>query len=448
MIKKSTGKEHSRLALQIRISYLFMLIPIVVFLGYIFYNLWQTNERYEKMLNSVVTASEFSLDFKNDYDYETYLLIVENKEPEDSRLPQLLMEARRIVNGLEQYTDTEDNKKRLESANRYLDNLETYNQRIVENLGKEDRYEENMVIWENDVQIVTALVQETINEYIYYENRELQTAQEENRKQVMHVMQLSMIIIGVILIGMVAFSVFVPLSITEPIENQVRAEQRQLRKAEFELLQAQINPHFLYNTLDAIVWSAEAGNQKQVIQMVGSLSDFFRTSLNRGREIVTVREDLQHVCSYLEIQKIRYMDILEYEILVPEELNDYKIPKITLQPLVENALYHGIKNKRGGGKITLRGHEDKESFYIEVLDDGIGMSEERLRTVQRGLAEKAPQESELYGLYNVNERIRLNFGDEYGIKITSEYEKGTAVEVRLPKILTEIVENPTSEKIK
>jgi two-component system sensor histidine kinase YesM len=305
-----------------------------------------------------------------------------------------------------------------------------------------------MVIWENDVQIVTALVQETINEYIYYENRELQTAQEENRKQVLHVMQLSVVIIGVIFIGAVVYSVFVPLSITEPIERQVRAEQRQLRKAEFELLQAQINPHFLYNTLDAIVWSAEAGNQKQVIQMVGSLSDFFRTSLNRGREIVTVREDLQHVCSYLEIQKIRYMDILEYEILVPEELNDYRIPKITLQPLVENALYHGIKNKRGGGKITLQGREDKESFYIEVLDDGIGMSEDRLRTVQRGLAEKAPQESELYGLYNVNERIRLNFGDEYGIKITSEYGKGTMVEVRLPKILTEIVENPTSEKIK
>ena len=448
MIKKSTGKEHSRLALQIRISYLFMLIPIVVFLGYIFYNLWQTNERYEKMLNSVVTASEFSLDFKNDYDYETYLLIVENKEPEDSRLPQLLTEARRIVNGLEQYTDTEDNRKRLESANRYLDNLETYNRRIVENLEKEDRYEENMVIWENDVQIVTALVQETINEYIYYENRELQTAQEENRKQVMHVMQLSIIIIGVILIGMVVFSVFVPLSITEPIEKQVRAEQRQLRKAEFELLQAQINPHFLYNTLDAIVWSAEAGNQKQVIQMVGSLSDFFRTSLNRGKEIVTVREDLQHVCSYLEIQKIRYMDILEYEILVPEELNDFKIPKITLQPLVENALYHGIKNKRGGGKITLRGHEEKDFFTIEVEDNGIGMTEERLLAVRKGLSEKAPQESELYGLYNVNERIRLNFGDEYGIQISSEHEKGTVVEVRLPKILTEIVENPTSEKTK
>ena len=119
-----------------------------------------------------------------------------------------------------------------------------------------------------------------------------------------------------------------------------------------------------------------------------------------------------------------------------------------MQPLAENALYHGIKNKRGGGKITIRGHEDKDSFVIEVYDDGIGMTQERLIAVRKGLSDKAPEESELYGLYNVNERIRLNFGDEYGINIASEHGQGTVVEVRLPKILTEIVENPTSEKIK
>jgi two-component system sensor histidine kinase YesM len=448
MSRKHSDREHSRLALQIRISYLFLLIPIVLFLIYIFYNLWQTNERYETMLNSVVSASEFSLDFKNDYDYETYLLIVGNKTPEDSELPSLLREARRVVIGLEQYTDTDSNRKRLESAAKYLDNLETYHERILTNLEQEDRYEENMVIWENDVQIVTTLVQETINEYIYYENRELQTAQEENRAHVIQIMQISIIIFALLVLSIIFISIFVPISITEPIEQQVRAEQRQLRKAEFELLQAQINPHFLYNTLDAIVWSAEAGNQKQVIQMVGSLSDFFRTSLNRGKEIVTVREDLQHVRSYLEIQQVRYRDILDYEILVPEELYAYRVPKITLQPLVENALYHGIKNKRGGGKITLRGHEDKNAFYIEVSDDGIGMTEERLESVRKGLSEQSPAEQELYGLYNVNERIRLNFGDEYGLQIASEYEKGTVVVVRLPKISTEIVENPTEKKSK
>ncbi|MCR4998296.1 MAG: sensor histidine kinase, partial [Lachnospiraceae bacterium] len=406
MLSRKSKRERPKLALQIRISYLFLLIPIVVFVVYIFYNLWQTNERYETMLNSVVKASEFSLDFKNDYDYETYLLFVGNKTPEDSRLSALLAEARRVVNELEQYTDSEENRKRLESAARYLDNLETYQERILANLQQQDRYEENKVIWENDVQIVTTLVQDTINEYIYYENRELQSAQEANRAHVLQIMRVSAAIFSGMVLLIIVFSIFVPISITQPIEEQVRAEQRQLRKAEFELLQAQINPHFLYNTLDAIVWSAEAGNQKQVIHMVGSLSDFFRTSLNRGKEIVTLREDLQHVRSYLEIQQIRYQDILNYDILVPEELFNYAVPKITLQPLVENALYHGIKNKRGGGTIVIRGREEKDVYYVEVSDNGIGMMEERWVEVKNGLRKKAPAESELYGLYNVNERIR------------------------------------------
>ncbi len=444
MRKKSSEREQGKLALQIRISYLFLLIPIVFFLVYVFYNLWQTNERYEKMLNSVVTASEFSLDFKNDYDYETYLLIVGNKTAEDSRLQSLLTDARRVVNELEQYTDTRDNRKRLESAEKYLDNLETYNQRIETNLKSEGHYEENMVIWENDVQIVTGLVQDTINEYIYYENRELQTAQENNRAHVINFIRIAICTFMIIVSVLVVYSIFVPISITEPIEKQVRAEQRQLRKAEFELLQAQINPHFLYNTLDAIVWSAEAGNQKQVIAMVGSLSDFFRTSLNRGKEIVTVREDIQHVRSYLEIQQIRYLDILQYEINVPEELYDFKVPKITLQPLVENALYHGIKNKRGGGKIILTGWEKMDSYYLQVEDNGIGMTEERVEEIRKALADKTPAESVLYGMYNVNERIRLNLGEEFGLSIESTYGEGTKVILRLPKNSTEIVENQTS----
>lgn len=446
MRNRNSDKEQGGLALKIRISYLFLLIPIFIFLIYVFYNLWETNSRYEKMLNSVVTASEFSLDFKNDYDYETYLLIVGNKTTEDSKLPALLTDARRVVEDLKQYTDTADNNKRLESAAKYLDNLEIYNERIVSNLRTEGHYEENMVIWENDVQIVTGLVQDTINEYIYYENRELQSAQEINKEHMINFIRIAATTFMIIVTVLVVYSIFVPISITEPIEKQVRAEQRQLRKAEFELLQAQINPHFLYNTLDAIVWSAEAGNQKQVIDMVGSLSDFFRTSLNKGKEIVTVREDLHHVRSYLEIQQIRYLDILSYEIDVPEELYDYKVPKITLQPLVENALYHGIKNKRGGGKIVVLGWDDVDSYYIQVKDNGIGMTKERLDEIRNALKEAVPKENVLYGLYNVNERIRLNLGEGYGIEIESKYEEGTKVTLHLPKNSTEFVENQTSPK--
>lgn len=440
---KFLGKVKSRfssLTTKIRISYLVLLLPNIIFILFAFYNLQSISARYDEMLNSVVLASEFSLDFKNDFDYETYLLIVGNVSPEETNLPVLLSDARRVVENLKDYTFNQANMRRLESAEKYLNNLEQYTEHIESNLQREDRYEDNILIWENDVQIVTGLIQESINEYIYYENKQLQIAQAENRAILVRTIQLSVIILVVVLMLIFIISLLAPIWITRPIKKQVTREQKRLRKAELDLLQAQINPHFLYNTLDAIVWSAEAGNQKQVVSMVGSLSDFFRTSLNRGKEIITIREELQHVRSYLEIQQIRYQDILSYEISVPEDIFEYRIPKITLQPLVENALYHGIKNRRGGGKIIVSGENKEDCILLKVIDDGMGMTKERKAEVERGLREATPEESSIYGLYNINERIRLTYGGSYGIYLESEFEKGTVVTVRLPKILTEIVE--------
>ncbi len=438
---KDSKKNKSRLATQIRISYLILILPNLVFMFYALYNLWQINERYNEMLNSVVVASEFSLDFKEDFDYETYLLIVGNVTPEDSRIPSLLADARSVVDGLKDVTDTADNRKRLQSSEKYLNNLEGYISGIIDNLGYDDRYDDNMLIWENDVQIVTSLLQETINQYIYYENRQIQSAQARARAFYLNIVKISVALLALILVAFVLVSFWGPIWITRPIEEQVTQEQKKLRKAEFELLQAQINPHFLYNTLDAIVWSAEAGNQKQVVKMVGSLSDFFRTSLNKGKETVTIREELQHVRSYLEIQQIRYQDILKYEIDVPESLYGYEIPKITVQPVVENALYHGIKEKRGGGTIRVEGSEDENDLFIRVIDNGMGMDEERMAEVIRGLSDKNPEAKKIYGLYNVNERIRLGYGEEYGISMESAYGEGTTVTIHLPKKLTEIVRN-------
>ena len=436
--KNSTNK--SRLANQIRLSYLILLLPNIIFMAYAFYNLWLINERYNDMLNSVIIASEFSLDFKEDFDYETYLLIVGNVTPENSRIPVLLSDAEKIIEGLEEYTDSKENLKRLEYVTKYLSNLENYIEIITNNLQYGNKYEKNIQIWENDVQIVTSLVQETVNEYIYYENKQLQTTQADNRLLFLNTAKISFAIFTIILIAIIAVSIAGPIWITRPIEEQVKKEQKQLRKAEFELLQAQINPHFLYNTLDAIVWSAEAGNQKQVVNMVGSLSDFFRSSLNKGKEIVSIKEELVHVKSYLEIQQIRYQDILCYEINVPESLNKYQIPKITIQPIAENALYHGIKNKRGGGKIAIEGYENEDAVIIEVKDNGIGIDEKRLLEIKESLESSDNNSNSIYGIYNVNERIRLNYGEQYGLKICSIYGEGTTVKILIPKILTEIVE--------
>ena len=429
------------------------------------------------MVNSSVMASQFSLDFQKDFDYETYLLIVGNKTLEESSLHAMLEEADEIVAGLEELTESQENRKRLTSVKKYLNNLGTYIGRIEDNIREGNRYEDNIEIWENDVQIVTSLVGDTMSRYIYYEIRGIQESRQQYQDFFVNMSRFSVIAFALILMLCLFLSYYIPLSITRPIRRltqvtdqvakgdltvrsdvtgglearvlsdsmntmidkinelleQVKTEQVRLRKAEFELLQSQINPHFLYNTLDAIVWLAEAGEQKKVVSMVGSLSDFFRISLNQGQDILDVREELQHVRSYLEIQQMRYQDILQYEICVPEELYSSRIPKITLQPLVENALYHGIKNKRGKGMIRIDGEMEDSDCILRITDNGRGMTPERLGQVREGIRNRNACETEIYGLYNVNERIRLNFGEKYGITITSTYGEGTCVTVRLPE---------------
>lgn len=479
MIEKLRRMYHSSsLATKIRYSYFVLLVPFLLFLILCLYNLWSVNRNYENMINSTVVASQFSLDFKKDFDYETYLLIVGNKRMEESPLDNMLGEASRIVAGLEELTDSAENAKRLESVKKYLSNLDIYINRIKENLVTGNKYEDNLEIWENDVQIVTSLLRETIIQYLYFEIRDIQQSHAEYQNFFLTMIRSSIIVFAVILIAIIILSYLIPRSITRPIRRlsevtdqvakgdlsvrsdvragaevnvlndslnsmidkinelleQVTKEQVRLRKAEFELLQAQINPHFLYNTLDAIVWLAEAGEQKKVVNMVGSLSEFFRRSLNQGKDIVSVKEELQHVRSYLEIQQVRYQDILEYELQVPETLHNYLIPKITLQPLVENALYHGIKNKRGVGKITITGYKEENVFFLRIEDNGIGITPERLEQVQNGINGKEATGKAIYGLYNVNERIRLNFGEVYGIAVESSYGEWSRVQVILPCI--------------
>ena len=470
--------NRSTLATKIRFSYLVLLVPIFSILFFSIYNLWSGNQRYEDMINSTLVASEFSLDFKKDFDYEIYLVIVGNKTLKESDVDPMLRHAKNVVKGLENITESQDNRDRLQDIRKYLDSLQVYVARIDENMAEGNLYEENMEIWENDVQIVTTLVRDEISQYTYYEIQGIQKSKDDYQKFYTWMLHFCLIALVGVVVAVGIMSYLIPLSITRPFKElsqvtdeiakgnlsvranvntgveatalsnsmntmidkinelleQVTTEQIRLRKAEFELLQAQINPHFLYNTLDAIIWLAEAGEQKRVVGMVRNLSDFFRTSLNQGKDINSIKEEMLHVKSYLEIQHVRYQDILSYDIEVPEALYIYSIPKITIQPLVENALYHGIKNKRGMGHISIRGEAGEKDFTITVTDDGIGIDETRLRQVQSGIQNKVLTGKDFYGLYNVCERIRLNFGEEYGIFIESVYGEGTSVRVILPYV--------------
>ena len=468
---------------KIRTSFVLLIIPVLLLLIGVTVLLSRENKRYDDVVNAAGSASQFSLSFKDDFDYETYLVIVESKSFEESELLRMLDEATEVVDNLIANVDSgSKNIKELENTKKYLTNLATYTERIRENLGSGDKYDTNIEIWENDVQIVTSLIRESIIKFIYNELQDIRTARDE-MNMLFYSMLRGLVIASVIVTMLVMMlSYYVARSITRPITHlssvtekvsrgdlsvrantdvgaevgvlskslndmidrinklldQVKEEQISLRETELELLQSQINPHFLYNTLDTIVWLAESGDQQQVVKMVGSLSDFFRTTLNSGRDIVTIKDELRHVGSYLEIQQVRYQDILDYDISVDESLYKYTIPKITLQPLVENALYHGIKNKRGKGHISVTGEMGASYFNIYVEDNGIGIPEDRLEQIQNKINNTSDEDDEVFGLHNVNERIRLKFGNRYGIHVESEYGKGTRVGVMLPLDVLEI----------
>jgi two-component system, sensor histidine kinase YesM len=217
--------------------------------------------------------------------------------------------------------------------------------------------------------------------------------------------------------------------------NQIVYEQEAKRKSELNALQAQINPHFLYNTLDSIVWMAENGKSSDVIVMVTALARLFRISISRGRNIITVEEELEHAKNYLIIQKIRYKNKFQYTIEADEEVLKYKTLKLILQPMIENAIYHGIEYMVDEGEIKISADIIDNKLMYEIKDNGLGMKKE---TMDKLLSyESKTKGGSGVGVKNVHERIQLSFGKEYGVEIESELEEGTTVRLWLPIIKEE-----------
>ena len=213
-------------------------------------------------------------------------------------------------------------------------------------------------------------------------------------------------------------------------------EQELKRKIELQALQAQINPHFLYNTLDSIIWMAESRRHEEVVMMVSSLAKLFRLTISRGDEIVPIETEIEHITHYLIIQKMRYRDRLDFEIDVPAELLPYQTVKLLLQPLVENSIYHGIKNRRGKGVVRIAARKEKERILLQVIDNGVGMDRAR---VARLLDRACPDaKSGGVGVRNVDERIKLYFGDGFGLTFESTRHVGTTANVWLPAILAAV----------
>lgn len=459
--KRSIARQLRNMLLCVFAPLISMLIVSVAVSGAI-------NLHFEEITLSVTEAAEFGNGFKDNMNSRAYAYVI---NPGAHNLPVAeLRSAREITGRLFDATKDYTGRAKLNKINNLLGSLEA----DIYKLGELTTYDGRMGTLESGIYPTTGAIESTIYEYIYTETSYMAKMQSVYSVRINRLI-VSMIVISVILIVcLMIYAMRCSRNITDPISSlcgdvkrigggdfsvrtadvqsleismlsdgiemmerrilslmeRVKEEQASLYAKELQLLQAQINPHFLYNTLDTIVWLAEAKKTSEVVDMVKSLSTFFRTTLSKGCDIVTVRDVIEHVKSYLEIQQVRYSDVMSYSIDIDESLYGCAVPKLTLQPLVENALYHGIKNKRGGGHIGISGRIDGELLILTVSDTGAGMTPERLDELRASLDDV---QSVGFGVKNVSERIKLYFGREYGLEFESVDGGGTTVDVVLPK---------------
>ena len=467
-------------------------LPFILLVMYLLASMASYSNTYSEIVSNMTVANNYNLNFKEEMDESLYKLVVgyvtlDNIESDKSlKNPYVLIEELRSeFTRLTAITTESESKLWLESLLRNINALEKRVDDIVDSIDAGGRYSENIEMLDNNIYILTELIQDDIQYYIYYQTRYMEKVTDTLQKQIGRFMVVCSILIAVLIAVVAVSAVMIVSGILQPIRqlnsvtekiaqgdfnaraqvnsddevaelavsfnkmagnmqsliDKVKEDERKMRKADLRLLQEQIQPHFLYNTLDTIVWLIESNEPDEAVTMVVTLSDFFREILSKGKEFISIKEEEKHISSYLQIQEMRYRDILEYDIQLDQVIYKYQILKLTLQPVVENALYHGIKYKRAKGCIHIHGEKEGDIIRLTVRDDGVGMDEEELAQLRQQI-EKPCQETEKgFGLANVNERIHMYFGPEYGMKIQSQKGKGTTVEIVIPAILEAPAEN-------
>jgi two-component system sensor histidine kinase YesM len=222
-------------------------------------------------------------------------------------------------------------------------------------------------------------------------------------------------------------------SMLERLKNLMKQnydKQKKLRTQELKVLQMQINPHFLYNTIDTINWMAQSIDADRISEISIELANYYRQSLSKGAEIIKIKDEISQINSYLIIQKTRYEGHINFKMDIDENILELYIPKLTLQPILENAIYHGLREKEGGGIIEIKGFIKENQVIFIIRDSGKGMEEETLNKLIKCMNEGGSSQG--YGLSNVNERLKLYFGGEYGLNIESVKDSYTTVTVNIP----------------
>ncbi|MDR1390631.1 MAG: sensor histidine kinase [Treponema sp.] len=447
-----------------------MLIPLVLGAGITLFNTLS----YDRLISNVHNTNRLNQIVKSDITNELWDIVAGNKQFSAGSQYAIIADINAQIEGIKSTAAEEESRQHMEVAGRAMNTLISY----VNRLGMQIR--ESYPVIENErtldeIRSVISLVSDILQDFTALEIESAARASEDLKQLVFIILVLEMLTI----FGAALFSVFVQMSVTGNIgasigalvslsgriaegdlsaqaenppvtelrpltedlntlagkikaliEDNVR-EQKNLQKSEMKALQAQITPHFLYNTLDSIIWLAEGSQYEEVISITRAFSNFFRISLNRGNEWVSVKDEFNHVENYLTVQKIRYRDLFDYIIEYDETLSGVTILKLLLQPLVENALYHGIKNRRGKGNIGVCGRRQGAHIVFTVKDNGIGMSEETIASIRRQMNDPEASNA-IYGLYNVSKRLELYYNKEARIELESVYGQGTTVILSIP----------------
>lgn len=476
---KDAGKVRTRsIRKTLQVTTLVIIVATLVpfLINTLYYNL--TLNQYERIIENVYSANSLSSRLQDEIYITIWNVVAGKTKFSDNTQYELTTRIRSRLDELEKNANSEDDRYLIGVARNTLETIESYVDKIGHNIANGRPVHDNEKIL-GEISSVSSLLYDVIQKFVAAETEiaHLQNARIQRSMDLMVILQ-------VVLFAATLAFLFrnyrqLNRSINDPIyrlktmasriaqgDLAIRAEkpeiseldeltvslntmagklgelieqniqkQQNLQKAEMKALQAQITPHFMYNTLDTILSLAEDGQNGNVVTTTLALSNFFRLSLNKGRDWVTVAEERSHVESYLAIQKMRYGAILEYQIDIAEDVLQESMLKILLQPLVENAIYHGIKQTRRGGLIRLKGGSQGECLVFTVEDNGRGMEREELEKLRQNLSLYDVSNPEMgFGLYNVFKRIQLYYEIDNGLMVESEYNKGSKVTLRLPRI--------------
>ena len=394
------------------IMFFMLLAPVVVQT----YTAFSQARSYRDIIDNITYANQLNTDVSANIEHVVWNIVAGKVKFDESEIMPLISDIRFRMNDIKNNTYSVDNRGIIEISLRALNTLENYLVRLKAQIDFKYPVSDNELLLD-EIRVCVAVVNDLLQEFSSKQVAEASALNERMYLQSYRRFIISVsITVVIILASAIAFLYII---------RKWFVEQRQRQKLEYKVLQEQITPHFLYNTLDAIIWAAEAEDSAGVITLVTSLSSFFRTSLNQGIDFVPISTEIEHVKSYLAIQQIRYSDILTYEIDVDQELDNQIILKLLLQPLVENSLYHGIRNIRGRGKITVTVKREGEKVRFSVADNGIGMKADKLAELKHNINLASGERG--FGLFNVNRRLKLYYNLVKGIEIKSEYGMGTEV---------------------